>query len=378
MHTLLPTEGSKVPPWEQGSEFHLMEGNGLGDAAESPWKRNGLHFGSGRDAIKSILLLGMASMGWRRLWVPAYFCQKVVGALADTGIELQSYFSWYPGMKDQSVNQASLSVEDVVLVVNHFGLKGELNSAFGRISSAAIIEDHTHDPWSPCAFNSTADFCIASLRKTLPVPDGGILWSPKNRTLPGLPILTEEHRRAAKEKLEGMELKKLFLAGKIADKVRYRTLSVSGEANLCGRNVSAISEWTAGVLATFPVFKWRELRKRNHEVLRGELASVDWVQVVSSPVANESVPFSCILLFDSAERREFVRAKLIEAAIYPAVLWSLEKPAVKGIPAEHIAASRRMLSIHCDMRYSVGDMAFVGEKIRNIGNEYQSSRAPRS
>jgi hypothetical protein len=369
---LLPNEGSKIPPWEQGSEFHLMEGNGTGEFSESPWKRNGLLFGSGRDAIKSILLHGMASMGWKRLWVPAYFCQKVVGALADTGIEMQSYFSWYPGMKEQRAMQVNVADEDVVLVVNHFGLKEELNSAFGRISSAAIIEDHTHDPWSPCAFNSTADYCIASLRKTLPVPDGGVLWSPKNRTLPELPVLTEEHHRAAKDKLEAMELKELFLAGKITDKVRYRTLSVSGEANLCGRTVSAVSEWTARVLGTFPVFKWRELRKQNHEILRRELASVEWVQVVSSPVASDSVPFSCILLFDSAERREFVRTKLIEAGIYPAVLWPLEKPAVQGIPPEHIAAGRRMLSIHCDMRYSTGDMAFVGEKIRNIGDEYQS------
>lgn len=338
---------------------------------ESPWKSDGLFFGSGRDAIKAILFFGMASMGWKRLWVPAYFCQKVVGALLGTGINVQCYPSWFPGQKGETGSPTTVIKGDVVLVVNHFGLKSEINPGFDISNAEAIIEDHTHDPWSSWAFHSKADYCVASLRKTLPVPDGGVLWSPRNQRLPVLPPLTEEHRRAAGNKLEAMELKELFLTGQITDKSRYRTLSLSGEANLCGRNVSAISEWTAQKLGEFPVFEWREARKRNHEMLRQALSSLKWVHVVSSHVMPGTVPFSCVLLFDSAERREFVRTKLIEASIYPAILWPLEKPAVQGIPAEHTDASRRMLSVHCDMRYSTQNMSFIADCIKGFGSEFK-------
>jgi hypothetical protein len=40
-----------------------------------------------------------------------------------------------------------------------------------------LVEDHSHDPFSPWAVGSSADYAFCSLRKTLPVPDGGLLWS---------------------------------------------------------------------------------------------------------------------------------------------------------------------------------------------------------
>ncbi len=365
-----PSKNSTDFPWEQGSEFHLMEYIQKDERVESPWNHNGLLFGSGRDAIKAILILGMTSMGWKRLWIPAYFCQKVVGAILETGIDIQCYHSWYPGVKGEYDYPCAVKKGDVVFVVNHFGLKSEIKLGFDRSNAAALIEDHTHDPWSSWALNSKADYCITSLRKTLPIPDGGVLWSPRNQGLPIVPPLTEEHRYAAENKLEAMKLKNLFLKGQIIDKSRYRTLSSSGEENLSGRNISAISVWAEENLKYFPVLEWRKIRKQNHQALLEALSSVSWVQVIYSSSEADSVPFSCILLFDCPERREFVRLRLIHANIFPAILWSLEKPAIQGIPTEHVDASKCMLSLHCDMRYSTQDMNRVASSIRKFGEEF--------
>ena len=364
-----PSANSLGAPWEQGSEFHLMENIRKDEHFESPWNRNGLFFGTGRDAIKAILVFGMASMGWKRLWIPAYFCQKVVGAILETGINVRCYQSWYPGKRGENDFPYTVIRGDVVLIVNHFGLNSEIKFGFDRSNASAIIEDHTHDPWSSWAYKSKADYCIASLRKTLPVPDGGVLWSPTNQELPVLPPITEEHRYAAGNKLEAMRLKDLFLKGIIIDKSEYRTLSTSGEANLCGRNVSAISEWTAQKLGEFPVFEWRKARKRNHQALLEALLTLLRVQVIRSSIESDIVPFSFILLFKSAECREFVRLRLIRASIFPAIFWSLEEPAIQGIPEEYVEASKRMLSLHCDMRYSTHDMHRVAEYVRNFGGE---------
>ena len=82
------------------------------------------------------------------------------------------------------------------------------------------------------------------------------------------------------------------------------------------------------------------------------------------------MPFSAVLIFDTTERRNYVNEKLIRSRIYPAILWPLEKPVINGIPDKYMDLSRRILSIHCDMRYNESDMVYVGMQIRNFGNEY--------
>ena len=366
--TLFERPSEMKLPWEHGSEFHLSENIRQDRPYSSPWDGKGLLFGTGRDAMKAILLFCMASRGWKRLWVPAYFCQEVVGAIAETGMTLQSYSSWFPGSSGGN-KSPEFMIGDVILVVNHFGLFS--SPEFDVSKASAVIEDHTHDPWSAWAFKSKADYCVASLRKTLPVPDGGALWSPKQKELPTQSPLTRQHRLAAERKLEAMRMKALYLNDQIADKSGYRALQLAGDETLSGRDISAISEWTEQNMCGFPVRKWREVRKRNHETLRWALSSLKWVQVVCPEMMMEIVPFSCILLFDTAERREFVRLELIQASIYPAILWSLEEPALRDIPREHSDASRRMLSIHCDMRYSERDMLHVADCIERFGNEFR-------
>ena len=81
----------------------------------------------------------------------------------------------------------SLSSTDIILVCNHFGISEQ--SLFDSLidSPSLIIEDHTHDPWSPWSFGSRASYCFSSLRKTLPLPDGSVIWSPSSfRFLPPL------------------------------------------------------------------------------------------------------------------------------------------------------------------------------------------------
>jgi sugar transferase EpsL len=358
------------PRWENGSEFHLNETIYNDVPLKSPWDDKGLLYGTCRDALKALLLLGMASNGWKRLWVPAYFCQEVLSDIAQTGIAMECYQSWYPGNSGKK-RVPIFTDGDVVLVVNFFGMYSAADMELDIGNASAFIEDHSHDPWSAWAFESKADYCVASLRKTLPIPDGGVIWSPKHRQLPALPELTAEHRLAAEQKLEGMSMKTSYLNGQASDKDGYRKLLMIGERDLCGKEISAILDWTKQHLAKFPVQKWREDRKRNHRIVREAVAPLKWVRAINPPEVPGIVPFSCVLIFDSSERRKFVREKLIQAGIYPAILWPLDKPAVQGIPAEYTEISKRMLSVHCDMRYSTEDMQHVADCIKKFGSEFK-------
>jgi len=352
---------------EQGSDFHWLGVGRVLVRFSPPWAANGTLFGSGRDALRSLISHGKATRAWRRLWMPSYFCQEVVRTVRSCGLEV----ALYAARPDRSVLHLSLDFRvesDVLFVANTFGLHPSVvvDNHKGRLPET--MEDHTHDPWSDWAFKSRADWCMASLRKVLPIPDGGVLWSPAGHKMPEEAAVTPARSAASAKKLAAMFLKTAYLKGESVTKEQFRVLAVSGEEALARGTVSGMPQWTRGLFSKFPIKKWRRDRLRNHAALVSSLRNVPWLTVLQ-PFAEGSCPFSGILVFDSAERREHVRKCLIECQIYPAILWLLEKRAVRGVPSADVDFSRRMLSIHCDTRYTVGQMRHVARLIKRYGSK---------
>ena len=345
--------------WENGSEYHWLDIGTPQESEPAPWS-SGLLLFSGRDALRLLLRHGVEDRGWRRLWVPEYYCQHVAAALVRPDLELLSY-------PDHPLRSAPDLPEgrggDAVLVVDYFGLREPIRVF--RPDGVDLIEDHSHDPWSQWAQGSTADFCIASLRKTLPLTDGGVLWSPRGHPLPPTPRLTAQRRRAAATKLAAMILKAMYLDGHPVDRVEYRALALRGERGLAVPGISAMSDVAGAILRSFPVESWRRARATNHALLASLVAEVGWANVLE-PADDAGVPFSFVVVLDTAERRERVRTRLIDASVFPAVLWPLEETVVPvGRDAREL--SRRMLSIHCDGRYGAADMGRVGDVFVRAG-----------
>ena len=188
-----------------------------------PW-RCGAYFSTGRDALCALLADICARPAAdcvlpvpRRLWLPGYYCPDVVGTLLPLALavplELRTYPAPPPGLPDLA--RIPLAPGDLLLLVNLFGLHGA--STTPRLPPGVVlIEDHTHDPLSRWARTSTADWCFASLRKTLPLPDGGVVWSPGGRALPRPPVLTLQRRLASLEMLAAMTLRSAQPSGATA------------------------------------------------------------------------------------------------------------------------------------------------------------------
>lgn len=361
--------GSVRKNWEQGSDFHLVFVE-KEEPKSSPWSKNCLWGGSGRDVLKRLLTHGMQEQGWKRLWVPAYFCQDVNLAITACGIDVAVY-PYGPEDRGNPLLKMDCLPGDVLLIVNFFGISKQIQYGIGRRKLAAVIEDHTHDPWSGWSWSSDADWCFASLRKVLPLSDGGVLWSPRQHRMPPSRPFTRQRRDASLERLAGMALKGLYLGGCSIDKEIYRRLLISGEESIASGDPSDISAWAKSLLSTFPIDRWRGERRKNHLLVRNRLSGLPWLSVLGTDDEG-GCPFSAILRFDTAERRDFVYRKLIRNRIYPAILWPLEKPAVTGIPDRYISLSRRLLSIHCDMRYDESDMDYVASRIIRHGDEFDS------
>ncbi|HET6455890.1 MAG TPA: hypothetical protein VFI02_15910 [Armatimonadota bacterium] len=354
--------------WEYGSIFHWFPYEPQQDSVH-PWGDDCAYFGCGRDALCGLLYHGLETRGWRRLWVPTFFCQDVVQSFIDTGIEVRAY-PYCAEDESPRFDRIQFRQGDVLLRINFFGLHSSLPLDGVDRSVVEIVDDHTHDPWSDMAWQSDADWCMTSLRKVLPIPDGGVLWSPKGYELPDEPEVTETRRLASLEKIAAMTLKALYLNGLPFSRDIYRRLSVAAESNINDSRISGMPEWTKDLLGCFPVNEWRAKRRSNFKALSEALEGIPWLKVLQ-PDDDRACPFAGILVFDCPGRRNHVQQSLIERRVFLSVMWPLDSPAIEGIPEEHADFSRRILCAPCDVRYGTEELLKVAGLIREVGEAYQ-------
>ena len=351
--------------WEAGSHYYLP------DLAPT-YARNGdepclserlgaVAVGSGRIALGCLLAHGVTQYGWQRLWVPSYFCEDVIGYLENSPVAVARYACGPWGQDDPPEGTPG----DVLLRVNYFGWG---LPPLRRPFVGAVIEDHTHDPLGGC--DSRADFAIASLRKVLPLADGGLYWSPAGHDLPAPPQPSTAHDTAVLQKLAAMALKRAWLQGAgddpSAEKDRYRHLELRSEEELLRGTAAPMSDWSRFWLNRFSSDRLREVRARNHEALRQALVGVAGLRMLGplSPAA----PAAAVLSLPSVTQRDALRARLIASGIYPAVLWPIPTPA-NGHPDPAYQFSASVLMLPVDLRYTGDDMRRVAATIRTLLDE---------
>ncbi len=345
--------------WEVGSEFHLIIDDSFYTVTEEKfWQPSIVFTGSGRDAIRLILRMGRNVFKWKRAFVPSYLCPEVIRTIKEEIPELKIYYD----DPEEAVNPPTPNSNEVLFLVNTFGIRPRWH--IGHDFAGQIIEDHTHDPWSEHAKESSADYCFASLRKTLPVADGAIIWSPKGLSLPKQPKLSTTHHLAASLKLNAMIIKSLYLNGYAGQKDEYLNDFREGEAHITSRRVSNLIPASEYIIKSFDVEKWRSLRLSNYLFLLKELGNYDGINVLK-PSSKAACPFSFIVVFDSNNTREKMRMELIRSNIFPAVLWDLDIQ-IQKLYKSNQNLSSRMLSIHCDGRYSTDDQLQVAEIIKRL------------
>ena len=288
-----------------------------------------------------------------------------MGSILTTGVDVKVYRS--NPLNAGSLPLGRLKKGDVALVVNYFGFVSSVQDLGDLRGTVELIEDHSHDLNSDWAQNSRADWCVASLRKTIPTPDGGVLWSPRKHTLPEPPPLTWEHYLAAKQKQTALEMKSHYLDGNLDGKSNYLECSKRAERVISDGHISGASPWARSAVGVAPVDRWRLIRRSNYKVLAHALSEVRWLKVIQEQINGGTSPFAMILVFRSKEQAQYVRQRLIQSNIYPAILWSLTAPKIEGIDVEDISLSQRLLSIGCDARYDRSDMRRVADTLIKIG-----------
>lgn len=334
---------------EFGSDFHICHNVSIDHRNYLP--ENATYYSSGRQALEAVLIY----IGCSKLWVPAYFCHESLSRIAHLGIEVVYYDCTPETNPDDAIKDLSVKTTDAILRMNYFGRFGFHNSGnYG----CTVIEDHSHDLIGEWAYNSNADWCIASLRKTLPIPDGGILWSPKKYSLPAIDNEDKRHNHIGPLRFEAMALKTKFLNGQNINKQDFLELFQKTEEMFDSAGMSHISRASTDIIKSMDIYEWYSLKRKNYEALTRQLRlPID--EEIFPMTYHAGTPFSMVILFSTKGCRDRVRQELIERSVYPAILWSIPE----DMPHDAVSFGSRMLSIHCDARYTTGQMEVLAELI---------------
>ena len=337
---------------EFGSDFHFVDSFFSYRAHLIDVYRDTILMANGRQCIVALI----RQEGWRRLWMPEYFCYEVIETIKEqTGIEVVFYPD-HP-LQDNKSTMGDLAYKDgdVLLRMNYFGMR---ESRSTNAIPVPVIEDHTHDLLGHWALYSDADWCFASLRKTLPLPEGGMLWSPKGNRFPCGLISTDDNEQATEKRWQAMQMKKDYLDGALSDKEAFRKLYVQTEGWFDVAELSLIDKQSREYIEHFDINAWQGAKRRNWQLLYSLLS--DKIQVLQ-PEDDSCTMFSLVVLTESKKQRDALRQRLINSDVYPAILWQVPESSSKEIQD----FSHRMLSIHCDGRYTEADI----RQLANIVNQ---------
>ncbi len=263
------------------------------------------------------LFAGVRALGLRRgsrVLAPAYHCGVEVGALVDAGCEVR----FYPVTPTLDADLAAIepllaSGAEALLVIHYFGFSQpieEISRLTGRFG-VKLIEDCAHallGEREGRPLGTSGDAAIFSLRKFLPIPDGGALVLKAGLGPPPLPARRAGFRRELR-RLGRFYLKGLGLEARTARKRGGRRPAAGGgepEPTWTPRSdydvgMSASSQW---IWARTDWERVRRLRRRNYALLRDAVSAIGGVRILTPAAPRGACPW--VLPVEVAERDRVV------------------------------------------------------------------------
>ena len=347
---------------EFGSDFHRCDFDFRINESQLCLYGDTRFYACGRHAIEAII----RQERWTRIWMPVYFCYEVIGYIRSIGIEVLFYDDYPLCDKDEEVVRClPYKSGDVLFRTDYFGLRRwRTNKGIG----VPVIEDHTHGLTTDWAVMSDADWCVASLRKSLPMAAGGMLWSPKGKLLPNSIEPTDCCVEMASERYEAMLMKADYLRTIYATekddadvKSSFREKYINSENRIDKMTLSGIDKLSEEIANTLNIKQWNDLKYDNWQIANQILRNRFFV--VGGDRKDYWQPFSLILMMSSAAERNSLQQYMLKHKIYPAILWRMPDNTEFE---EARSFSERMISVHCDIRYSRSEITEMCNKINDF------------
>lgn len=333
-----------------GSSFNQITENTLIDFNIHDHLNDYQLFYTGRHAIRHLIDRIKETKEIHKIWLPEYYCQHVTAWLRQVYQDDIAIYTIYPFDSKTAFDTYNFATANDIVIFNNFW--GVYAYAYPNEKNRPIfIEDHSHGWLSKPCLNSTADYCFASLRKTLPVALGGIIWSTQHN----LPEPEEDtssqndFMHAWDEITKAMALKTALLKGdNTIQKSDYLSIITKFEYFLHEQHsVVAVSKIHKEILVQFLAKDYGYYKKENLAFLKQSLLDTDNFKVLYS---KNDFTFGLPLVFKDRENLNKVKKELVENNIYPSELW----------PDNHCTTDLKyLLNIHVDFRYNLEDMDHI-------------------
>ncbi|MBO0592807.1 hypothetical protein I2486_15490 [Cellulophaga sp. E16_2] len=335
-----------------GSFFPTIAPKVLEASAKIEAIKNYELFYTGRHAIKHLLTLLQVRKKIRKIWLPNYYCPHVTSWLRANFNTIDTY-AIEPFFAKLPINFDDFATEEDVVILNNFWGIYEYQIPENK-NRAVYIEDHSHGWLSAPCLESKADYCFASLRKTLPIPLGGILWQPNgNEDLSVLNKTIKEDFSMVWDKINtAMTLKCHFNINETGTVNDY--LKIIGETEDFLHHqytVIPINEKHKEFILKYLGKEYNNVKSQNFEYILKKL-----VPKSEFAILDNKNTFGLELVFKDREAFNSLKQHLIHNKIYPSELW-----------AENILETpyKYLLNIHIDFRYTTETMDYIAEKLNS-------------
>ncbi len=341
-----------------GSYFHLEDYQYINDEL---LKNNFVElnfdykiFYTGRHALLHILNEIISTKQISKIWFPNYYCQHTLHWIKKAYPDIYIYELNPFEFSDDTIDPAKFATSnDIVIINNYWGLSKMTIEK--KKNHPIIIEDHSHGWLSDKCLNSKADYCFVSLRKSLPIPLGGIYWKPGANVSNKKYNFKEDNKFYAIWDLmvKAMQLKTSFISTtNIKDSSSYLPLFYEVE--------EALNDYTDFVklspdheefIKSYIHIDTKKIKGENLSILYNKIPENHCFKIVKK---ENHTAFGLHLLFKNEDFFNSFRKHMVTNGIYPSSLWPDNKINYQW---------RYFLNIHIDYRYNTKDLNFITLKI---------------
>ena len=338
-----------------GSIFHKEDTTQIKNISNTTFIGEHELFYAGRYAIKHVIYCILEYKNINQIWLPNYYCPYVKNWL-EQEFNTIKYYDLDPFDLADTIDWSLFSPNDLVIANNYWGVK---ENKIPKGDRPIVIEDHSHGWLSKGCVESNADFCIASLRKTLPIPLGGIAWKPEIGTckIPLKPLKNAGLNAGINPMLRSWDLIDNAMKTKATctneeEKIAFLLGYSQGETLL--RNTQEIVPLLAKHEADIRENLFKDFNTYKIANLTFILKTLEPSQTFKVIIGNNKFPFGLLIAFKDWELFTNFKQFLITNMIYPAELW----------PQNRIAQEYKfLLNIHLDFRYNEADLEYISKTI---------------
>lgn len=328
---------------ETDKEFQILK------ESELKLNQNFRLYNSGRSALLALFEEILQDKDINTIWLPEYYCHNVLSFLKRNYSNIKLYYINPFNYKNDFNFLKFARKGDVIVLNNYFGLF-EYNYNPKSTERPIIIEDHSHAWLSKQSLNSKADFCICSVRKTYPIPGGGVTWIPNNDDSSNFYQNIEDVsiEKAYQALSKSLSKKRLFLKKNEGNKDDYLDQLSKGESYITASNSYVRpNKNLLKLLKSYIKLDPNIIKAKNLNYILPKLLKSRHFQILNRKGFS---PFGLLLLFKDEVIFSSFKAYCVKNMIYPANLW----------PNNDLRTDwKYFFNFHIDFRYDFNDMDYM-------------------